>query len=108
MSVWARLPKPRLAAWTPDGALLVSLPTTGQVVATGAETGRASRIRVLLDGLDQPHGLRFAGYTFYVAESDQVDAYEYADGHGHRTARRRRRTCPTPEARIWAAPTRTH
>ena len=32
MSVWARVPKARLAAWTPDGALLVSQPSTGQVV----------------------------------------------------------------------------
>ena len=33
-----------------------------------------------LDGLDQPHGLAFAGNTLYVAESDQIDAYDYADG----------------------------
>ncbi len=35
---------------------------------------------MLLDGLDQPHGLAFAGSTLYVAESDQIDAYDYADG----------------------------
>ena len=34
----------------------------------------------MLDGLDQPHGLAFAGSTLYVAESDQIDAYDYADG----------------------------
>ena len=32
LSVWARVPKARLAAWTPDGSLLVSVPSTGQVV----------------------------------------------------------------------------
>jgi hypothetical protein len=26
ISVWARIPKARLATWTPDGALLVSVP----------------------------------------------------------------------------------
>ena len=35
---------------------------------------------VPLDGLDQPHGLAFSGSTLYVAESDQIDAYDYADG----------------------------
>jgi hypothetical protein len=31
MSVWARLPKARLAAWAPDGALLVSDDQAGAV-----------------------------------------------------------------------------
>ena len=78
LTVWARLPKPRLEAWAPDGALLVSIPSAGQVVAlrptaTGPQRG------VLLDGLDQPHGLAFEGSTLFVAQSDQVDAYDYAN-----------------------------
>lgn len=77
MSVWARMPKPRLATWTPDGRLLVSVPSTGEVVALRPD---GTREKVLLEGLDQPHGLTFAGSTLYVAQSDQVDAYEYADG----------------------------
>ncbi len=79
LSVWARIPKARLAAWTPDGALLVSLPSTGQVLALQPGTG-APRQSVLLDGLDQPHGLAFVGDTLYVAESDQIDTYVYANG----------------------------
>src|SRR3954453_1998007 len=63
LSVWARVPKARLAAWAPDGRLLVSVPNAGQIV--GLQSGRGS---VLLDGLDQPHGLAFAGNTLYVAE----------------------------------------
>jgi glucose/arabinose dehydrogenase len=39
------------------------------------------RVNPLLEGLDQPHGLTFSGSTLYVAESDQVDAYDYADGN---------------------------
>ena len=79
LSVWARMPKPRLAAWAPDGVLLISVPSTGEVVGLRpADSGPTSS--VLLDGLDQPHGLAFAGNTLYVAESDQVDAYDYADG----------------------------
>jgi glucose/arabinose dehydrogenase len=75
LSVWARVPKARLAAWARDGRLLVSVPSSGQILTL--ESGHES---VLLDGLDQPHGLAFAGNTLYVAESDQIDAYDYADG----------------------------
>lgn len=79
LSVWARMPKPRLAAWTPDGVLLVSVPRTGEVVGLRpGDNGPTSS--VLLDGLTQPHGLAFAGTTLYVAESDKIDVYDYADG----------------------------
>jgi glucose/arabinose dehydrogenase len=63
-----------MAAWTPDGRLLVSAPGAGQVLQV------LPTQQVLLDGLDQPHGLTFAGSTLYLAESDQIDAYDYADG----------------------------
>lgn len=93
LSVWARMTKPRLAAWTPDGRLLISVPSTGQVVALRAD---GTQEGVLLDGLDQPHGLAFAGSTLYVAQSDQVDAYDYADG----TATRPRSVAPQlPDAK---------
>jgi glucose/arabinose dehydrogenase len=75
LSVWARVPNARLAAWAPDGSLLVSVPSSGQIVKL--ESGRDS---VLLDGLDQPHGVAFSGNTLYVAESDQIDSYSYAAG----------------------------
>jgi glucose/arabinose dehydrogenase len=79
LAVWHRLPKPRLAAWTPDGNLLVSVPSTGQVIRL-QPTGAGPRDNLLLGSLDQPHGLAFAGSTLYVAESDRVDAYDYANG----------------------------
>jgi glucose/arabinose dehydrogenase len=95
LSVWARVPKARLAAWTPDGSLLVSVPSTGQLVRlqpTGAEPFES----VLLDGLDQPHGMAFAGFTLYIAESDQIDAYDYADGQA---ANRRTVAAGLPDAK---------
>lgn len=76
MSVWVRTPKPRLAAVAPGGGLLVSVPATGQVLRISGDGHTA----VLLDGLDEPHGLAFAGDTLYVAQSDQITAYDYADG----------------------------
>lgn len=79
LTVWARTSKPRLAAWAPDGALLVSVPSSGRVLHYAPGDG-GPRESVLLDGLDQPHGLAFNGNTLYVAESDQIDTYDYADG----------------------------
>ena len=80
MSVWARIPKARLETWTPDGALLVSVPASRTDREADTETGAAPQQSTLLEGLDQPHGMAFAGSTLYVAESDQIDAYDYADG----------------------------
>ena len=51
---------------------------------------------VALDGLDQPHGLAFSGNTLYVAESDQIDTYDYADG---RVSNRRTVAAGLPDAR---------
>lgn len=87
LSVWARTARPRLAAWTPDGALLVSVPSVGRVLRFAPRDGAAPEESVLLDGLDEPHGLALDGSTLYVAESDQVVSYRYADGtaNGPRT-----------------------
>jgi glucose/arabinose dehydrogenase len=79
LSVWARVPKARLAARAPDGSLLVSVPSSGQVIRV-QPSGAGPRLSVPLDGLDQPHGLAFSGNTLFVAESDQIDSYDYADG----------------------------
>lgn len=85
LSVWARTAKPRLAAWAPDGSLLVSIPSAGQVLSLRPDDNLTPVAALapgdtVLDGLNQPHGLTFAGTTLYVAESDRIDAYEYRDG----------------------------
>ncbi|MGD9622744.1 MAG: sorbosone dehydrogenase family protein [Mycolicibacterium sp.] len=80
LSVWARTDRPRLAAWTPDGNLLVSIPSAGQVLRFAPTPDGPPTKSVLLDGLDQPHGLAFSGTTLYVAQSDQVDSYDYSAG----------------------------
>jgi glucose/arabinose dehydrogenase len=79
ISVWARVPDARLAAWTPDNTLLVSVPDTGEVLELTPD-GDTAQTSVLLDGLEQPHGLAFRDDTLYVAESDQINAYTYRDG----------------------------
>ena len=79
MSVWTRVPKPRLAVWAPDGALLVSIPSAGQVIRI-EPSGLGPQMQLLVNGMNQPHGLAFQGSTLYIAESDQIDAFDYADG----------------------------
>lgn len=74
IELYAVVPDARLAVWAPDDTLLVSVPETGQVLRLDPEPV------VLLEGLEQPHGLAFEGSTLYVAQSDQVTAYTYADG----------------------------
>ena len=80
-SVWARVPAARLEAWAPDGSLLVSLPGSGEVARlVPGPNGAVPTQTTLLSGLTQPHGLAFDGSTLYVAESDQVSSYTYANG----------------------------
>ena len=83
VSVFARIDGARLLAWTPDGRLLVSRPKAGEVdvVTPLAAGGRGTpTTATLLGGLNQPHGLAFHDGRLYVAQSDRVDAYAYADG----------------------------
>jgi glucose/arabinose dehydrogenase len=80
ISVWSRIPNARIAAWAPDGALLVSVPADRKVLRLTPDGNSPPRQSELLTDLDAPHGLAFAGATLYVAESDQLNAYTYKNG----------------------------
>lgn len=80
LSLWAVVPEARLAAWTPDDALLVSRPEAGEVVRLTPDASGTASTEVLLEGLEQPHGLAFDGSTLYVAESNQIRSYDYTGG----------------------------
>jgi glucose/arabinose dehydrogenase len=82
-SVWARVEGARMEAITPEGNLLVSVPSQGDIVELSGK-GTASHENVVLAGLESPQGLAFTkrggGWILYVGESDQIDAYPWHDG----------------------------
>ncbi|HTA05527.1 MAG TPA: hypothetical protein VK774_04120 [Solirubrobacteraceae bacterium] len=83
--VWARVAGARFAAWTPQGQLLVSASSSGQVVELKPGTGgSAASQTVLISGLTAPQGLAFDAVEgvqyLYVAESNQIDRYVWGAG----------------------------
>jgi glucose/arabinose dehydrogenase len=83
---WARVSGARMEAWTPEGDLLVSVPSSGDVVelVPAPDPAAVPAQHVLLSGLTQPQGLAFAKVdgqeTLYVGESDQIDRYPWRGG----------------------------
>ena len=87
VSLWARVSGARLAAWAPDGKLLISRPGSGDVLALTPRDGQTPTQTTLVSGLDQPHGLAFTGNTLYVAETNEVLSFQYSGGAvTHRSA----------------------
>jgi glucose/arabinose dehydrogenase len=92
-AVWARVPGARFMAWTPQHALLVSVPSDGTVIELAPRTNASQppSQHVLLDGLTEPQGLAFdtlhGQRVLYVAESDEIDRYVWRGvaGVGART-----------------------
>jgi glucose/arabinose dehydrogenase len=82
--VWARVDGARFAVWTPDGRLLVSVPTAGEVLQLepSADPSAPPLRRVLLSGLTEPQGLAFdvrdGRPILYVAEPGQIDQYTWS------------------------------
>ncbi len=75
LGLYAEVPKARFLRPTPQGDLLVSVPREGQVVLLERDRdadGRADATRVLLDGLNRPHGLDLHDGWLYVGETDAV------------------------------------
>jgi glucose/arabinose dehydrogenase len=83
VEIWANIPGARLAAFDPNGSLLVSNGGGGTVTRlTPTEHGQAPTSEVILDGLSNPQGLAFAlnGKILVVGESDRIVSYDYANG----------------------------
>ncbi|MFW0792455.1 sugar dehydrogenase [Gordonia sp. CPCC 205515] len=83
--VWAEIPKARLAAWAPDGRLIVSTGNRGVLAAlTPTSDGRAPTITSLVDDLSDPQGIAFARRggrdVLVVGEDTRIVVWDYADG----------------------------
>lgn len=81
--IWANVSGARLAAWTPDGKLLVSTGGRGVVeILTPTEPGNAPTSENLLTDLDNPQGLAFAlnDKILVVGERGRIVTYEYVNG----------------------------
>ncbi len=77
------LPNARFLRFTPGGHLLVSLPRSGRIVlleADGDGDGRPDGRRVLLSGLNRPHGMDFRGEWLYVGETGAVGRVRFDAG----------------------------
>jgi glucose/arabinose dehydrogenase len=88
--VWARVPGARMEAWTPEGDLLVSEPSTGQIVELKPGAHQVASTTTLLSRLTSPQGMAFARFdghwVLYVGEADQIDGYPWG-AHGISGAR---------------------
>lgn len=88
--IWARdIPNARMLRFTPAGDLLVSQPRRGQILlllddrdGDGLSDGR----RVLIDGLDRPHGLDLHGSHLFIAEAGHISRFDFEES-GPGTAR---------------------
>ncbi len=73
-------PTPRFMRFSETGDLLVSAPRSGAVVLIEADAdgdGRADGQRVLIEGLEQPHGVELRDGWLYVGETDAIARIRY-------------------------------
>jgi glucose/arabinose dehydrogenase len=84
----ADLPNARMLRFARSGDLLVSTPRSGRVMLVRPDRdgdGRADEVRVLLEGLDRPHGLELHDGWLYVAESGAVVRVRFDAGAARTT-----------------------
>lgn len=90
VAIWARdIPNARMLRFTSAGDLLVSQPRRGQILLLLGDRdgdGRSDGRRVLIDGLDRPHGLDLQGSHLFIAEAGRISRFDFEES-GPGTAR---------------------
>lgn len=82
LSIFAKkLGASRDLEFSPQGTLLVSIPGKGSVLALPDKNGdgKADTVKVILNGLNKPHGVAFYEGKLFVAEETQVVRYNWDD-----------------------------
>jgi glucose/arabinose dehydrogenase len=88
---WALVAGARLETWTPEGNLLVSVPSTGKIVELTPSANRSAppAQHTIISGLENAQGMAFdhvgGQEVLYVAGSSEVDRYVWV--HGQPTSR---------------------
>ncbi len=80
ISIFAKnLDNPRVLVWDPAGTLLVSIPSQGKVVALPDANGdgASDETKIVIEGLNRPHGLAFHDGRLFIAETGSVISYSY-------------------------------
>jgi glucose/arabinose dehydrogenase len=84
IQVYARVPRARFLAVTPDGRLLVSRPSTGSITLLRPNGGGLPLATTFVSGMQKPHDMVFyqsAGVMYlYVAQSNKVVRAVYQNG----------------------------
>jgi glucose/arabinose dehydrogenase len=79
------IPNARMLRFTPDGDLLVSTPAQRKVMLAERDRNRdgvADGLRVLFDGLNQPHGLALYKQWLYIADATGLLRAEFDSPSG--------------------------
>lgn len=72
----------RVLRFSPGGSLVVSQPRLGRLLQVSRDAdgdGRSDGQRVLLEGLDRPHGFDFADGKLYVGEGGAIARVDYEE-----------------------------
>jgi glucose/arabinose dehydrogenase len=84
VEVLANVPGARLAAWSPDGSLVVTQGAKGSVtLVSPAGPGEAATVSTLASGLSRPEGIAFVSsgdtHELVIAEESRLVAWTYRD-----------------------------
>ena len=79
LSVFGKATEPRMMVFSPGGVLLASDTHDNKVLAfpDPKQTGSAERVVTVAEGFRQPHGLAFHNGKLYVAETHQVQRFDW-------------------------------
>jgi glucose/arabinose dehydrogenase len=79
------LPRARFLRFTPGGDLLVSRPHSGDIVLLSRDAdgdAQPDQVTTLIEGLQRPFGMDFAGDWLYIAESNRIGRVRFDSTRG--------------------------